>query len=83
MDEIEAGFEKIKQKIDELKEKEGPLSLEIKDNDAKLLARMATSARPVVKAVGLNMLKMGKQDTKGEIYDPDVLPGQNDSPWKG
>ena len=70
MDEIEAGFEKIKQKIDELKEKEGQISQEIKENDSKLLERMANSARPVVKAVGLNMLKMGKQDTKGEIYDP-------------
>ena len=33
---------------------------------------MTASARSVVKAVGLNMLKMGKQDTKGEIYDPDA-----------
>jgi hypothetical protein len=76
MDEIEAGFEKIKQKIDELKEKEGSLSREIKDNDAKLLGRMADSARSVVKAVGLNMLKMGKQDTKGEIYDPMYYPAK-------
>jgi hypothetical protein len=76
MDEIETGFEKIKQKIDELKGKEGSLSQEIKDNDAKLLGRMANSARPVVKAIGLNMLKMGKQDLKGEIYDPMYYPAK-------
>jgi hypothetical protein len=76
MDEIEAGFEKIKQKIDELKEKKSTLSQDIENNDAKLLARMATTARPVVKAIGLNMLKMGKQDTKGEIYDPMYYPAK-------
>jgi hypothetical protein len=74
MDEIEAGFEKIKQKIDELKETEDKISQEVKENDRKLLERMASSARPVVKAVGLNMLKMGKQDLKGEIYDPMYYP---------
>ena len=76
MDEIETGFEKILQKIDELKAKEGSLSQEISDNDAKLLNRMATSSRTVVKNVGLNMLRMGKQDTKGEIYDPAYYPAK-------
>jgi hypothetical protein len=76
MDEIEAGLEKIKQKIDELKVKEGTLAKEIEENDAKLLARMANTARPIVKAIGLNMLKMGKQDTKGEIYDPMYYPAK-------
>jgi len=74
MDEIEAGFEKIMQKIKELQEKDAALTKEIMDNDARLLARMATSSRPIVKSVGLNMLKMGKQDTKGEIYDPAYYP---------
>jgi hypothetical protein len=35
---------------------------------------MAKSAVPVVRIVGLNMLKKGKQDTKGEIYDPAYFP---------
>jgi len=74
MDEIETGFMKIMEKIDELKKTEGALSDTIKKNDAKLLARMADSAIPVVKTVGLNMLKKGKQDTKGEIYDPQYYP---------
>jgi hypothetical protein len=76
MDEIEAGYKKIEQKIEELQEKADSLSKEIRDHDAELLARMAKSAVPVVKVVGLNMLKKGKQDTKGEIYDPAYFPGR-------
>lgn len=74
MDEIEAGYKKIEQKIQELQEKSDSLSKEIRDHDAELLARMAKSAVPVVRVVGLNMLKKGKQDTKGEIYDPAYFP---------
>jgi hypothetical protein len=76
MDEIEAGYKKIEQKIQELTEKADSLSREIRDHDAELLARMAKSAVPVVKIVGLNMLRKGKQDTKGEIYDPAYFPGK-------
>ena len=74
MDEIETGFTKILEKIDELKKTEGVLADTVRNNDAKLLGRMADSAIPVVKAAGLNMLKKGKQDTKGEIYDPQYYP---------
>jgi len=74
MDEIEAGYKKIEQKIQELQEKADSLTKEIRDHDAELLARMAKSAVPVVRVVGLNMLKKGKQDTKGEIYDPAYFP---------
>jgi hypothetical protein len=74
MDEIEAGFEKLEQKIKELQEKSDSLIPEIRTHDTELLARMARSAIPVVGIVGLNMLKMGKQDTKGEIYDPIYYP---------
>ena len=71
MDEIEAGFEKLEQKIKELQEKSDSLSQEVRTHDAELLAKMARSAIPVIGIVGLNMLKRGKQDTKGEIYDPE------------
>ena len=74
MDEIETGFTKILEKIDELKKTEGVLADTVRNNDANLLGRMADSAIPVVKAAGLNMLKKGKQDTKGEIYDPQYYP---------
>ena len=73
MDEIAKGLDKIQEKIDslaELQEKGNTLSEKVKANDAKLLVRMAKSAKPVVKKIGLNILKKGKQDTKGELYDP-------------
>jgi len=74
MDEIEAGLKKLEQKIQDLQEKGGSLSQEIRDHDTELLARMAKTAVPVVRIVGLNMLRKGKQDTKGEIYDPAYYP---------
>ena len=74
MDEIEAGLKKLEQKIQDLQEKSESLSQEIRDNDTELLARMARTAVPVVMIVGLNMLRKGKQDTKGEIYDPVYYP---------
>ena len=74
MDEIETGFEKLMQKIDELHKSEKSLTAKVKENDAKLLGKMARLAVPVVKVVGLNMLRMGKEDTKGEIYDPAYYP---------
>jgi len=70
MDEIEAGFEKIIKKIEDLKGKEAGIVEKITKNDSVLLERMAQSSIPVVKSIGLAMLQKGKQDTKGEIYDP-------------
>ncbi len=69
MDEIEAGFKKIMEKIDDMKKTEARLSEEVKTHDGELLGRMAAMAKPVVKSVGLNLLKIGKQDTKNELYD--------------
>jgi hypothetical protein len=77
MDEIEAGLKKIEEKIKDLKaleEKRDSLSQEIRDHDAELLKQMAKIAVPIVKIIGLNMLRKGKQDTKGEIYDPAYFP---------
>ncbi|MGA2121019.1 MAG: hypothetical protein ABSG49_03125 [Methanoregula sp.] len=74
MDEIEKGFETLEQKIAQLQEDEKALTGKLKENDAKLLKKMAASSVTVVKIVGLNMLKKGKQDTKGEMYDPMYYP---------
>jgi hypothetical protein len=74
MDEIETGFGKIMEKIDEMKKTGETLSDTVRKNDAKLLSRMADSAAPLVKVIGINMLRKGKQDTKGEIYDPQYYP---------
>lgn len=79
MDEIESGLKKLKQKIEDfekLQARGDTLSQEIRDHDAELLSEMAKLVAPVVKVVGLNMLKKGKTDTKGEIYDPAYYPGK-------
>jgi hypothetical protein len=70
MDEIEKGFNKLTEKVEELQKESKTLSEKVKAQDAKLLERMARSAEPVVLEVGLKMLKRGKQDTKGELYHP-------------
>jgi hypothetical protein len=74
LDEIETGFEKLIEKIELLREQESTLTESVRNNEAKLLSRMAESAIPVVKSIGLSMLKKGKQDTKGDIYDPQYYP---------
>ena len=70
MDEIEAGFTKIMEKIEDMKKTDARLSEEVRTHDSELLGRMAVMAKPVVKSVGLKLLKIGKQDTKGELYHP-------------
>jgi len=86
MDEVEKGFDALMQKIEALQENETALAGKIKENEARLLKKMGTSAIPVVKIVGLNMLKKGKQDTKGEIYDPQyysqkmIILGKSEQP---
>ena len=74
MDEIEACVDKIIKKIEDLKGKEAGMIEKIRKNDAVLLDRMAQSSIPVVKSIGLTMLRKGKQDTKGEVYDPNYYP---------
>jgi hypothetical protein len=74
LDEIEKGFEKLIERIDSARKKESTLTESVRNNEAKLLSRMTESAIPVVTSIGLNMLKKGKQDTKGEIYDPQYYP---------
>ena len=74
MDDIEKGFDALMQKIEALQENEKALAGKVKANEARLLKKMAASTVPVVKQVGLNMLRRGKQDTKGEIYDPQYYP---------
>jgi hypothetical protein len=74
MDDIEKGFTALTQKIDKLHGDEKVLTGKLKENEAMLLKKMAESSISVVKIVGLNMLKKGKQDTKGEIYDPQYYP---------
>jgi hypothetical protein len=74
MDEIEAGFNKIVQRIEGLKQKDSALSDEVRQHDGELLGRMAATAIPVIKSVGIALLKRGKEDTKKELYDAEYYP---------
>jgi len=74
MDEIETGFAKILEKLEQAKEQEQALSAMIRKNDAGLLERMAQSTIPVVKEIGMSLLEKGKQDNKGELYDTRYYP---------
>jgi hypothetical protein len=69
MDEIEAGFNKLIERLEEKKKEKKTLAGKIQQGDVALLTRMAKSAAPLISNIGLNMLKRGKQDTKGELYD--------------
>ena len=69
MDEIEAGFRKLADRIREREGETSALSEEVIREEAALLSRMIRTARPLIPAIGMNMLERGKQDTKGELYD--------------
>jgi hypothetical protein len=69
MDEIEAGFKKLADRIREQEGEKEALSEEVKKKEAALLSRMAKTAQPLISTIGMNLLERGKQDTKGELYD--------------
>lgn len=69
MDEIEAGFAKIVEKIEQAQKAAVPLAETIRAHDAALLERMIKTALPVVRKIGFPLLQKAKQDTKGEPYD--------------
>ncbi len=64
MDEIEAGFNKMLEKVSQYEKKEAALSEQIRKADAELLSRMAEITIPVIEKMGLNMLDKGKQDNE-------------------
>lgn len=74
MDEIEAGFRKLVNRIKEREPEKGALGEKVHGKEADLLSRMARTARPLVPTIGMNMLYRGKQDTKGELYDTAFFP---------
>ena len=86
MDEIEAGFTKIMQMIEETKTQDLVLSEKVKKHEGELLGRMAASAIPIVKSIGLNLLKIGKQGTKNDLYDANyylekmIILGKSEKP---
>jgi len=73
-DIIERGFSEILKKIDMMKKEEASRSEEIRKKDAELLQKMGDSVRGVISGIGMNMLERGKQDAKGELYNPVYYP---------
>lgn len=69
MDEIEAGFNRITEKIRHAQEQQQEYAETIRANDALLLDRMAAAAAPVVNSMGIALLEKGKQANDGELYD--------------
>ena len=95
MDEIEAGFSLLVERVKDMDQKTGELRTEIIRQDGALLGRMAAIAAPVVKKIGLALLRQGKQDPRGELYDAtfydqkmivlgktDPVPHRPDNPGK-
>lgn len=74
MDEIEHGFSRLMERIEELEKKKVEISEEIREHDAMLLSRMAVSSIPVVRRAGLNLLQSGRQDPKGELFETRFYP---------
>lgn len=69
MDQIEKGYQALLKKIDAMDKKIEPLAQEVRAHEAELMDRMGETTAPLVRKIGMNLLKKGKQDTKGEMYD--------------
>jgi len=69
MDQIEKGYKALLKKIDEMDAKIEPLAQEVRTHEAELMARMGEMTASLVSRIGMNMLKRGKQDARGEMYD--------------
>ncbi|MDH7594322.1 MAG: hypothetical protein QHG99_08245 [Methanomicrobiales archaeon] len=69
MDEVERGFEKLVERVKAAQAKREELTGELKKKETVLLSRMIKDVAPLIPEVGLILLKKGKEDTKGEIFD--------------
>jgi hypothetical protein len=69
MDQIEAGFQNLIERINENGKERESLKEEVKKQEVALFGRMIKLAAPLVNTIGITMLRRGKQDTKGELYD--------------
>jgi hypothetical protein len=68
---IEKGYTVLLDRVKKAQEKEKKLSTKAKKEKAVLLSRMAKETAPLIPSIGMSLLRRGKQDTKGEIYDPE------------
>lgn len=69
MDEIERGFQALVERVRTTQAKREELSEILRKREEDLLGRMIKDVAPLIPEVGLILLKKGKEDTKGEIFD--------------
>jgi len=69
MDDIEKGFDRIFEELEELNKAEEERAKQILEGKAKLLEKMGETAAPVVARIGLSMVNRAKIDSKGEPYN--------------
>jgi hypothetical protein len=69
MDEIEAGYAALIRTIGEAQKEKEKFAGELAGQEGALLARMVGMAAPLVGQIGMNLLKKGRQDQNGEIFN--------------
>ncbi len=74
MDDIEKGFDRIFEQLDELEKEKGDKVRGILEGKAELLGKMASKSVPVVAKAGLSMVRRAKLDSKGEPYNAEYYP---------
>lgn len=66
---IEEGYARLLETLEELQAKKKESASELRGSMGALLARMAVDAAPVVKQIGLEMLRRAKREASGDLYD--------------
>lgn len=92
---IEEGYARLLETLEELQAKKEESASELRGSMGALLARMAADTAPVVKRIGLEMLRRAKREASGDLYDQefyekkmivlgkgDPLPYRPDDPTK-
>lgn len=74
LDEIERGFSLLIERLQKVHEIAKNKIEDLKKRDGELIQRMAMRTTPLIPHIGVSLLKRGKQDTKGEIYDAEYYP---------
>ena len=92
---IEEGYARLLETIGDLQAKKEESATALREKIGALVARMAADTAPVVKQIGLELLRRAKREASGELYDQefydtkmivlgrgDPLPYRPDDPGK-
>jgi hypothetical protein len=66
---IEEGYARLLETLGDLQAKKEESASELRGSVGALLARMAADTAPVVERIGLEMLRRGKREASGELYE--------------